>query len=454
MFCRECGKEIENEVRFCPYCGADQQEDDLDTNVAEAAPKAVEKTDLPQKKTNKKPILIGIIVIIAIAAGILIFKGRAGEEELSGYLPLAKDGVMKFIQAHKWEDEEIEGVYSSDELMVMLDDNGNIEHITITAPSYSLYGIQVGDKFDLSKQGKALTEQNYGYLTDYPTGLNASESEIVYGIMSGRDTAGGDRIICIKVDGNDIIQEIKYGNTGAQDMIEELESLKEWQNELSEESSEESLDETEEIQSVSEQESEPVQFILQDTDKRVLTEEEVAALTPEEARLAKNEIYAKYGRKFNSEDLQQYFDEQSWYHGIYAPDEFNENVLNGFEKENVKLLGKRQEEADNSSYAQENQLYGSYKLHTDLVDVWAEIGFYSDSGEDYIRLYGIGYDGSDLGEFVGQIVSSKGNHYTAVDEYDNVVDFNYKAGSIEVSATIEAFDGVYVKTADLSSNAG
>ena len=64
----------------------------------------------------------------------------------------------------------------------------------------------------------------------------------------------------------------------------------------------------------------------------------------------KNEIYARHGRKFSSQELQKYFNTQSWYHGTIEPDDFSESDLNIYEAANVKDLTEREKEL------------GSYKL--------------------------------------------------------------------------------------------
>ena len=55
-------------------------------------------------------------------------------------------------------------------------------------------------------------------------------------------------------------------------------------------------------------------------------------------RLARNEIYAKHGRKFQTEDLNQYFSQKSWYDGYLSAEEFDDSVLNEYEKENLTLI--------------------------------------------------------------------------------------------------------------------
>ena len=50
-------------------------------------------------------------------------------------------------------------------------------------------------------------------------------------------------------------------------------------------------------------------------------------LTPDECRLALNEIYARHGRKFNDPDYQAYFNSKSWYNGTIDPDDFDDTAM-------------------------------------------------------------------------------------------------------------------------------
>lgn len=79
-------------------------------------------------------------------------------------------------------------------------------------------------------------------------------------------------------------------------------------------------------------------YILDGSDSRYISEDEVQNLTSEEIRLAKNEIYARHGRIFDSEDLREYFESQSWYYGEIEPEDFDESVLNEYERANIDLL--------------------------------------------------------------------------------------------------------------------
>ncbi|MCI8464924.1 MAG: YARHG domain-containing protein [Lachnospiraceae bacterium] len=84
---------------------------------------------------------------------------------------------------------------------------------------------------------------------------------------------------------------------------------------------------------------EPVsEYILPTSDSAYLTEADLAALTKEELRLARNEIYARHGRKFKDSGLNNYFMSKSWYVPLIDPDRFNENVFNEYEAANRKLI--------------------------------------------------------------------------------------------------------------------
>lgn len=82
------------------------------------------------------------------------------------------------------------------------------------------------------------------------------------------------------------------------------------------------------------------QYIFQDSSIRLLEKQEVKELSKEECRLAKNEIYARHGRLFQDESLQEYFDSLDWYVGYIEPEDFDESVFNEIEKKNIQLLAK------------------------------------------------------------------------------------------------------------------
>ncbi|MEH7304535.1 YARHG domain-containing protein [Neobacillus drentensis] len=81
------------------------------------------------------------------------------------------------------------------------------------------------------------------------------------------------------------------------------------------------------------------EHILPASDKRVMSVEDIANLTKGQLRLARNEIYARHGYIFKSQDLQTYFSSKSWYH----PDHSFDGSLNEVEKENVDFIKERED---------------------------------------------------------------------------------------------------------------
>ncbi len=72
-------------------------------------------------------------------------------------------------------------------------------------------------------------------------------------------------------------------------------------------------------------------------ENKAITEQMLQGLSLHELRLLRNEIYARHGRMFRAEWLQQYFFFQPW----YAPDEnFKDEQLSGTDKLNVETIVK------------------------------------------------------------------------------------------------------------------
>jgi hypothetical protein len=70
-------------------------------------------------------------------------------------------------------------------------------------------------------------------------------------------------------------------------------------------------------------------------ENRSISEQMLQGLSLHELRLLRNEIYARHGRQFRAEWLQQYFFSQPW----YAPDEnFKDEELSGNDKLNVETI--------------------------------------------------------------------------------------------------------------------
>ena len=200
------------------------------------------------------------------------------------------------------------------------------------------------------------------------------------------------------------------------------------------------------------------EYILPDSDTRCLTEEDVTGLSEEEIRIALNEIYARHGRIFQSEDLNVYFASRSWYEPKYSAEEFSaveSSIMNDYEKKNIEFLAEVRDGKSGSGQGfEEGWMYGMYYLDLGEGGITAEIGYYTDSGEDYLSLSGSYLD--SYGEFSGTITHLGDGTMLASSEFAESVRFEYNGkDQIEILSAdntggmdFPGFEGVYQKTED------
>lgn len=80
-------------------------------------------------------------------------------------------------------------------------------------------------------------------------------------------------------------------------------------------------------------------YVLPQSDSKKLKKSDLYGLSKEELRIARNEIYARHGRRFQDEELQEYFDEQDWYDGYIEPEDFvDSQMLSKLERRNAKFI--------------------------------------------------------------------------------------------------------------------
>lgn len=66
--------------------------------------------------------------------------------------------------------------------------------------------------------------------------------------------------------------------------------------------------------------------------------EDLSYLSKWELKIARNEIFARYGYIFEDNELNQYFQSKSWYIPRYTKDEFNVEWFNEYEKSNIDYI--------------------------------------------------------------------------------------------------------------------
>ena len=81
-------------------------------------------------------------------------------------------------------------------------------------------------------------------------------------------------------------------------------------------------------------------YILPQSADTVLTTADVEGLSLQAVCYAKNEIYARHGRKFVTQRIADYFNSKSWYKGTVEPETFDADtsVFNEYEVANIQKI--------------------------------------------------------------------------------------------------------------------
>lgn len=84
-------------------------------------------------------------------------------------------------------------------------------------------------------------------------------------------------------------------------------------------------------------------YIFKNSDKRYLKDKELKKLSKKKLSIARNEIYARAGRRFTTKKWSNYFKKKVWYKPKYSAkyfDKHEKKLLNKYERANIKKIKK------------------------------------------------------------------------------------------------------------------
>lgn len=211
------------------------------------------------------------------------------------------------------------GYYVSEDGSITITNYVLSKPVLILTHAASIYGVNSYMKWD--KVSKILSKKGE-YIEKYST---KDEEIFIIDNIEVTVTHEGENLVQINVGeytGNNSTQNSSNENTDEENMEEnstvDNNSSDETDNENGNENSSE--------------------YILPDSSDRYLSADDVKGLTKDQIKLAINEIYAKHGRIFTDSYYNDYFSSKSWYEGSVSADDFDESVLNEYEKANIDLL--------------------------------------------------------------------------------------------------------------------
>ena len=395
MICQNCGKEFKDGMKFCTNCGVpirissdsahiDNSESDISegmtgknpivqddsVNVTAGEKISVEKdTDSSVVQSGffdkKKYLILIIIVVAAVAIGLVVkLLGNRGnnitDDTTYEYEEVANNNLDKDNLENTNDDADDEFYEESDEDSEKNSDRGEkkedidsdkveAEVLEIrekynqimenyNAGKYSEYGIRDNvaacwDEDDIVIIMADSDVDDYGYSRYY----YFSEGEIFFAYYEAADSyrfyfKDGSLIrirYCEDAYYNDDAVNIDnpddFGNwqkkvkSMGYDFVSEAESFEEYMELTADD------------------------YILPDSSTSYLTKADLRGLSKDECRIARNEIYARHGRKFEDETLQAYFNSLDWYTPSIEPDDFDESMLNKYEVANRDLIVKYEE---------------------------------------------------------------------------------------------------------------
>lgn len=174
------------------------------------------------------------------------------------------------------------------------------------------------------------------------------------------------------------------------------------------------------------------QYIFPESDQKYLSEDEVRAIEADKLMIGRNEIFARHGRIFDNPDLATYFSQQSWYQGTVPAAQFDaDSIFNDFEKKNIELIKKIEDEVQGSSDetidpAVFANRIGTYRKHSAPEAPYVDVT-YIEGDIVYFSLYGQ-FQGQGYAEMLlkgcpGIMIDDNTIHYRGIEEgYDNGYD--------------------------------
>lgn len=353
MNCEKCGAKLPDDVKICPDCGEALPENPMVTEKKETAEPqsdhtAIRSETIPQRPRTAYPDrsasrksarhrrnmrTIRLVVLILVILGLLTAAILIGVKILHNGQEAPDLGEKDPISAQPEQNED----------ETPPEDSDPVEDQPEETVTYDLSGVWIWDA-DLALMKETVWQfAEDGSLTIYYFGLGTFENpftqwpgEYTYEKETGILTLAGERIPLVWKNEtaftmhSSVLGICDAKKTDADHIPTGAEDIRKLDGTMPEEQPNDDP--------VPDENTDADRYFFTDSNSRYLRKSELDGMTADELRLARNEIYARHGRRFDSADLQGYFDSKTWYNGTTDPDDFNYDILNDFERYNVNLM--------------------------------------------------------------------------------------------------------------------
>lgn len=381
MKCAECGREIVENQKFCKYCGAPVKQIHVSTEnigqtmrcrgcgavlkpgtafctqcgvpVSSIVNVPVTKENVKTKGSIAWKIIIAVITVIALSLVVFIgyyFADQYGIFERDREEKMETDS--EDTESKKPVNEETKTTESILDEEIELEESPVAEGVDVEDMV-----LRIRDKYDKIVNG--ISSNSYDVIMIDEGAMAYSEQDQIKAIVVKKDYGGSDYARYFYYDGGklffafyestdshrlyfdgDQLLRWRYCSDAANTsnaLNYDLENTSEyyrWENDVLVES-EKLLDAWEDVLASG---TGIQEYILVGSDARYISKSELKEFTAEQCRLARNEIYARHGRMFDDEYLQEYFNSKEWYAPSIASGDFEESLLNSYEIANRDLI--------------------------------------------------------------------------------------------------------------------
>lgn len=359
LFCPECGQQLDvakQRQEVCAVCGAPLEEGAVfcsecgtpcgqKTAQTEPEPNITNIPDTPEYhevnremgtdqnrdpgKKSKAPVIIivvlGVVILIGVLMGAAILLKKRGDNT-------QEERIVQEEVIEEESDPSEETDLSDVDFNLLEDDRLCLEGLVKKSESGSC-ALQwdealtfYGEDFDGTKILLEDARNAYIDKAALPEGLLDSIKSNQVVSIDGQLYFDSEKLY---------ITPFEILDSDGNDLITKFEETKEKEKEQEKEQ---------------EKKAEDSDYILPQSSSRLLTNSDISGLDIREINYAKNEIYARHGRLFQSSELQNYFNSKSWYHGTVSPESFSNSLLSSIEQKNAEFLANAEFSMDPKGY--------------------------------------------------------------------------------------------------------
>lgn len=390
MYCRKCGKEVEENSKFCPFCGyglESVQDRVSDTMKQNSQSQKADKNASPKKWIIPVGIIVGIVVI-----GIVVFLGveavrkpeevskpevaKEQEEPIKKAIneePINEEPINEEQKEEIGEEEPVQEVFQERPFTPDVDTEARLKGFVREIAYMDYFGeasiiyyddavfcqgflaysaYHNGDSGKLF--GKYPYEENWGgKAMEESVAAKFLQDSLGKCDISALSYLEDGRIQAVQGDtGSRAVENVTFNSmTEISETDIRLEGIADYTSEgerdgtgtfvITMTKNPDSVWGGYMLKQIDSWERDMFGYwteteVLYASASRYLSEEELARWNAYDLYLARNEIYARHGYIFNNQDLQEYFGSKSWYRGETR--EVLDSSLNEYERANVQLI--------------------------------------------------------------------------------------------------------------------